>query len=78
LGILSQFLELLLQEDLLCNALGIQPQAPFANQVPSEQQLSEFELYIKEKSDEKVINFGLSSVILFMIISYKIMGIVEK
>jgi hypothetical protein len=43
-----------MQEELLCNALGIQPQADFAHQVPSEQQLDEYELYIKEKNDEKV------------------------
>lgn len=54
MGILSQLLKLFIQEELLCNALGIQPKADFAHQVPSEQQLDEFELYIKEKNDEKV------------------------
>jgi hypothetical protein len=69
---------LFLQEDLLCNALGIQPQADFANQIPSEQQLNEYEVYVKEKSDEKVRNFWLSFIILFTIISYEIMGSMEK
>jgi hypothetical protein len=54
MSILSQLLKLFMQEELLCNALGIQQQADFAHQVPSEQQLDEFELYIKEKNDEKV------------------------
>jgi hypothetical protein len=55
MGILSQLLKLFfIQEELVCNALGIQPKADFAHKVPSEQQLDEFELYIKEKNDEKV------------------------
>jgi hypothetical protein len=69
---------LCLQEDLLCNDLGIQPQADFANQVPSEKQLNDFEVYVKEKSDEKVRYLWLSFIILLMIISYKIMGIYGK
>lgn len=75
---LSQFLKLCLQEDLLCNDLGIQPQADFANQVPSEQQLNDFEVYVKEKSDEKVRHLWLGFIILLMIISYKIIGIYGK
>ena len=67
MGSLRQFLKLLLQEDLLCNALGIQPQADFANQVPSEQQLNDFEVYVKEKCDEKVRHLWLSFMILFII-----------
>lgn len=54
MGILSQLVKLFIQEELLCNALGIQPHADFAHQVPSEQQLVEFELYIKKKTEEKV------------------------
>lgn len=50
---LQRLAELKSKEDLLCNALGIQPQADFANQIPSEQQLNEYEVYVKEKSDEK-------------------------
>jgi hypothetical protein len=72
---LSQFLKLFLQADLLCNDLGIQPQGDFENQVPSEQQLNDFEVYVKEKSDEKVRYFWL---ILIMIITYKIVGIMGK
>jgi hypothetical protein len=68
---LSQFLKLCLQEYLLCNDLGIQPQADFANQVPSEQQLNDFEVYVKEKSDEKVRHLWLSFIILLMMISTK-------
>jgi hypothetical protein len=49
-----------MQEELLCSALGIQPQADFAHQVPSEQQLDEYESYIKEKNDEKVSTVSLS------------------
>ncbi|PNF26068.1 hypothetical protein B7P43_G06395 [Cryptotermes secundus] len=50
---LHRLAELKSKEELLCNALGIQPHADFAHQVPSEQQLVEFELYIKKKIDEK-------------------------
>jgi hypothetical protein len=60
MGISNQFLNLFLQEELLCSALGIQPHADFANPVPSEQQLEEFEVYIKEKSDEKVRHLWIS------------------
>jgi len=69
---------LCLQEDLLCNDLGIQPQADFADQVPSEQQLDDFEVYVKEKSDEKVRHLLLKFILLLMIVSYKIMGIYGK
>jgi len=58
--------------------LGIQPQADFANQIPTEKQLHDFEVYVKEKSDEKVRHLWLSFIILLMIISYKIMGIYVK
>jgi hypothetical protein len=51
---------LFIQEELLCNALGIQLQADFVHQVPSEQQLDEFEVYIKERNDEKVSTVWLS------------------
>jgi hypothetical protein len=51
---------LFVQEKLLCNALGIQPRPDFVNEVPSEKQLDDFELYIKEKNDEKVSVFWLS------------------
>jgi hypothetical protein len=43
--------ELKSKAHLLCNDLGIPPQADFPNQVPSEQQLNDFEVYVKEKSD---------------------------
>jgi hypothetical protein len=49
-----------MQEELLCNALGIQPHADFAHQVPNEQQLDAYELYIKEKNDEKVSTVSIS------------------
>jgi len=68
---LSQFLKLCLQEDLLCSDLGIHPQADFANQVPSEKQLNDFEVYVKEKSDEKLRHLWLSFIILLMMISTK-------
>jgi hypothetical protein len=51
---------LFVQEELLCDALGIKPRAEFANQVPSEEHLNEFEAYIEKKNDEKVRNFWLS------------------
>jgi hypothetical protein len=55
IDILSQLLKLFfIQEELLCNALGIQPKVDFAHKVPSEERLDEFEVYIKEKNDEKV------------------------
>jgi hypothetical protein len=60
---------LYLQEILLCNDLGIQPQADFSDQVPSEQQLNDFEVYVKEKSDEKVRHLWLSFIILLVKIS---------
>jgi hypothetical protein len=75
---LSQCLKLCLQEVLLCNDLGIQPQADFANQVPSEQQLNDFEVYVKEKNGEKVRHLCLTFIMLLMIISHKIMGIYGK
>jgi protein regulator of cytokinesis 1 len=50
---LKRLAELKSKEDLLCNDLGIQPQADFANQIPTEKQLHDFEVYVKEKSDEK-------------------------
>ena len=60
---LSQFLKLCLQEDVVCNDLGIQPRAAFANEVPSEQQLNDFEVYVKEKSDEKVRHLWLYNIV---------------
>jgi hypothetical protein len=48
------------------------------NKFPSEQQLNDFEVHVKEKSDEKVRHFWLNFIILLMIISYKIMGIMGK
>jgi hypothetical protein len=48
---LNRLAELKSKADLLCNDLGIQPQADFPNQVPSEQQFNDFEVYVKEKSD---------------------------
>jgi hypothetical protein len=39
----------------------MQPQADFGDELPSEQQLDKFEVYIKEKNDEKVNYFLLSS-----------------
>ena len=59
---LSKFLKLCLQEDVVCNDLGI-PRADFANQVPSEQQLNDFEVYVKEKSDEKVRHLWLYNIV---------------
>jgi len=69
---------LCLQEYLLCNDLGIQPQADFANQVPSEQQLNDFEVYVKEKSDEKVRHLWLSFIISLMTISTKYWAFMGK
>lgn len=54
MGTSNQFFKLFLQEECLCNDLGIQPLGKFANPVPSEQLLDEFEAYIKEKSNENV------------------------
>jgi hypothetical protein len=75
---LNQFLKLFLQADLLCNELGIEPKANVVNQVPSEEEIDDYEVYVKEISDEKVRNFWLSFIILFMIIIYKIVGIMGK
>jgi hypothetical protein len=48
------------------------------NQVPSQEELDDYEVYVKEISDEKVRYFWLSFITLFMIITYKMMGIMGK
>jgi protein regulator of cytokinesis 1 len=50
---LHRLAELESKEGLLCDALGMQSQANFGNELPSEQQLDEFEAYIKDKHLEK-------------------------
>ncbi|XP_069677765.1 protein regulator of cytokinesis 1-like isoform X3 [Periplaneta americana] len=41
------------RERVICDTLDIQPSQDFANKVPTEQQLEEFEAYINEKNEEK-------------------------
>jgi protein regulator of cytokinesis 1 len=78
---LNRLAELKSKEDLLCNDLEIQPQADFANQVPSEQELNDFEVYVKEKSDEKErlmqVYQKLKSVIIAIVTEVKIVPTLE-